>query len=136
MSQQKMQDHSHTVGDRKQCDETTFQKNCAILLTPCSMVIRQGMHFDIMCYSLPLEMSYHCLLEMYALFTYCLAVIGKDVITDESGYKTLFNITHKLLVIGKDVVRLFCKISKFHSRAVDYEKDIKKSAMSHTCCRL
>ncbi len=103
--------HSQPVGYRKICHETAFHTMCNV--THNLLVIRKD---DI---RLPLTT---CAISLTACLSYAnmwwdslsqnvqchhslAVVIGKDVIS-LTGFHQICNVTHNLLVIGKDVIRL------------------------------
>ena len=85
-----MQSHSPSIGHRERCDETVFHKICND--THKLLVIKRNVMglplTNVQCHSLPVGHRKKC---------------------DETAFhKMCMNITHLLLVIGKDVMRLSC----------------------------
>ena len=140
-------------------DETFFAK-CTMSLTPCWSWEKKWWDCpspNVQCHSLPVG---HREDVRWLPFTKCVNVthfllekmwwdchsqnvqyhshtVGHGKRCDETALHKMCNATHSLLVIGKDLMRLFSQIMQCHSHPVDHNRkrfDETKCAMSLTPC--
>ena len=124
---QNVQSHSLSVGHRKRCDETTFQRMCNVIFTHKLLAItgKYVMRLPYIKCAMPLtscwsqeKMWWDCLSQNVQ---YHSLAVGHRKSCDETAFHNMCNVTHFLLkVIVKDVMRLL----------------FTKCAMSLTCCWL
>ena len=128
--------HSLAVGDRKRCNETAFHKMCNVThkllvigkdvmrlsFTKCAMSLTTCWSYEKMWWDcLSQNVQYHSLAG------------GHWKGCDETVFHKMCNVTHKLLAIGKDVMRLPFTTCASHSLAVGHRKRCDETALHKVC---
>ena len=96
-----MQCHSLAVGHRKRCDETAFHIMCCVthlLLVLGKDVLSQNVH-----HSLPVDDKRKAVMRLSQNVQCRSLPVGHRKTNDETAFDKMCNVTHLLLVIGKDV---------------------------------